>query len=207
LTTRILVTHTDNVTLGSGAQFLLIRSIIDHAELKESISLSRTPWRIFVRLMEVKDLWLLAGPPVVLTIANLFGKAHETWRKIGLLYAALFAVLLLRQALVLANRRYRIRKVNRKPRHFELAPAGIRIHAEGEPVRIMRWSQILNSRVGERVLVFYYRSPKSLLRRRKYFIVPLRGLSTGERHELLLDIPKEIRGRSIRRALERWRLM
>ena len=181
---------------------MLIPSTIDRRDLDESIKLSRSFRSILDRRIGFHDLWLLALPPLLVKVGLYCHVVQNARRLLVLFYTILLGFLMLRELIVLSRRVNRLQRANRTERYIELTTSGIRFQALGQPTRLLPWSKISSARIGHRVLVLHYAAARKLRLRRKFLIVPVHGLTTAERRELVLNVPEELRTRSIRRAVE-----
>jgi hypothetical protein len=186
---------------------LVLSTHLEPADLKEAERLARYSYYPVLRLLQEKDVWLIAAAAVVLTATNLLKRTHVLWSEVALLYFVALFLLGVRYLWVGYRLRAKADNMNRESLSVELTPAGVRFLRAGAPPRVASWDTYLDARAGERVLLLYFR-PKNAgsYTRRKYFIIPLLQLQPHERIELLLQVPEKIRGESVQRVLSTWRL-
>ncbi|QMV19802.1 hypothetical protein GOB94_14710 [Granulicella sp. 5B5] len=185
---------------------MVLSTHLEAADLKEAERLARYSYYRVLRLLQEKDLWLIAAAAAVLTVTNLLKRTHVLWGEVVLLYLIALFLYGVRHLWVGYRLRAKAEKMNSEPLSVELTSAGVRFLRAGAPPRIAPWETYLDARAGERVLLLYFQ-PKNAgsYARRKYFIIPLLQLRPDERIELLLQVPEKIRGESVQRVLSTWR--
>jgi hypothetical protein len=182
---------------------LVISSKLDVQHVKEAAKLERTPLGPVWGVLREIHVWVFLYCAIVLTALNVFWHAHGDWTVILVLYAVGGGMIALRVLRMNSRLRLRVTELNRSSPGIELTNTGVRFHMPDKTMRFGTWDSYPETRVGSRVLLIYYRTAKA---KKKYFIVPLDGLARSERHEVLRAVPERIRGRSLGKELDMWRL-
>jgi hypothetical protein len=183
---------------------LIISSKLDFRDLKEATRLARYRFAFLLNLVVENHFWIIGFAAVALTLTNLYGNTRESWKGILGLYVLVVGAFALRSFWMDRILRNRVRKMNRNEVQIELKADGVYFRSADGSLRRAPWERYLEARLGKRVLMLFY-LPEGA-RRRKYFIVPLHGLSLSERNEVLLALPERLRSKRIREALSRWRM-